>query len=85
MFDSGTLGLLLDTLPRTVQEIERPKGLVPHHLFGENKDLQEFSQRYGLPFEATRGGAETMYPDYRRKLKMWMGPTPTAKFPGQVN
>jgi len=68
-----------------VQEIERPKGLVPHHLFGENKDLQEFSQRYGLPFEATRGGAETMYPDYRKKLKMWMGATPTAKFPGEVN
>ena len=68
-----------------VQEIERPKGLVPHHLFGENKDLQEFSQRYGLPFEATRGGAETMYPEYRKKLKMWMGPTPTAKFPGEVN
>ncbi len=68
-----------------VQEIERPKGLVPHHLFGENKDLQEFAQRYGLPFEATRGGAETMYPDYRKKLRQWMGPTPTAKFPGEVN
>ena len=68
-----------------VQEIERPKGLVPHHLFGENKDLEEFSQRYGLPFEATRGGAETMYPAYRKKLKMWMGPTPAAKFPGEVN
>ena len=68
-----------------VQEIERPKGVVPHHLFGENKDLQEFSQRYGLPFEPTRGGAETMYPGYRKKLKMWMGPTPTGKFPGEVN
>ena len=68
-----------------VQEVERPKGVVPHHLFGENKDLQEFSQRYGLPFEPTRGGAETMYPDYRKKLKMWMGPTPTGKFPGEVN
>ena len=43
------------------------------------------SERYGLPFDATRGGAETMYPDFRKKLKMWMGPTPTAKFPGEVN
>jgi hypothetical protein len=68
-----------------VQEVERPKGVVPHHLFGTNKDLQEFSERYGLPFEATRGGAETSYPDYRKKLKQWMGPVPTAKFPGEVN
>jgi len=68
-----------------VQEIERPKGVVPHHLFGQNKDLKEFSERYGLPFDATRGGAETMYPDYRKKLKTWMGPAPTAKFPGAVN
>jgi hypothetical protein len=67
-----------------VQEVERPKGVVPHHLFGTNKDLKEFAGRYGLPFEATRGGAETSYPDYRRKLKEWMGPTPTAKFPGEV-
>ena len=67
-----------------VQEIERPKGVVPHHLFGTNKDLPEFAGRYGLPFEATRGGAETSYPDYRKKLKQWMGPTPTAKFPGEV-
>ena len=68
-----------------VQEVERPKGVVPHHLFGTNKDLGEFANRYGLPFEATRGGAETSYPDYRKKLKQWMGPTPTAKFPGEVN
>jgi hypothetical protein len=67
-----------------VQEVERPKGVVPHHLFGTNKDLKEFADRYGLPFEATRGGAETSYPDYRKKLKEWMGPTPTAKFPGEV-
>ena len=25
-----------------VQEVERPKGVVPHHLFGTNKDLKEF-------------------------------------------
>ena len=55
------------------------------HLFGQNTDLKEFSERYGLPFDATRGGAETMYPDYRKKLKTWMGPAPTAKFPGAVN
>ena len=27
------------------------------------------AERYGVPFEATRGGPETMYPEYRNKLK----------------
>ena len=31
--------------------------------------IREFSQEYGVPFEASRGGAETMYPEYRKKLK----------------
>jgi hypothetical protein len=52
-----------------VSEVERPKGVIPHHLPGTNTFVKEFSQRYGVPFEATRGGPETMYPEYRRKLK----------------
>jgi hypothetical protein len=51
-----------------VREVERPKGAVPHHLPGTNTFVREFSQRYGVPFEATRGGPETMYPEYRKKL-----------------
>lgn len=62
-----------------VTEIERPKGMIPHHLFGTNADLREFGERYGIPFEVTRGGAETMYPDYRKKLKQLMGPIPSAR------
>ncbi len=52
----------------TVEEIERPVGAVPHHLPGTNPFLEEFSRRWNVPFEATRGGAETMYPDYINKL-----------------
>ena len=50
---------------------ELPLGdaVVPHHLPGTNPYLKEFSEWYGIPFEATRGGAETMYPEYRQKLK----------------
>jgi hypothetical protein len=70
---------------QVVTEIDRTMGVVPHHLPGNNPFLDEFSRRTGVPFEATRGGAETSYPDYRKKLKQWMGPTPTAKFPGEVN
>ena len=49
-------------------EIERARDEVPHHLPGENPYLTEFAQRHGLPPEAARGGAETMYPDYLTQL-----------------
>lgn len=50
-------------------EIPRPAGWVPHHLPGTNAVIHEFPDEYGVPFEATRGGAETMYPEYQKKLK----------------
>jgi hypothetical protein len=50
-------------------EIPRPKGVVPHYLPGRNTLLREFADKMALPFEATRGGAETIYPEYMRTLK----------------
>ena len=50
-------------------ELPLGAGVVPHYLPGANPYLKEFSEWYGLPFEATRGGAETMYPEYRKTLK----------------
>ena len=58
-----------------VVEVIRPKGAVPSHLPGKNAFLEEFPERFGLPVEPTRGGAETMYPEYRLKLKN-MKPAP---------
>jgi hypothetical protein len=46
----------------------RKQGFVPHYLPGQNPFINEFGERTGLPVEATLGGAETMYPDYQRKL-----------------
>ena len=60
-----------------VTEIERPIGVVPHRLPGTNQDVHEFSERFGIPFEATRGGAETSYPDYRKKLQTLPPPAKT--------
>jgi hypothetical protein len=51
-----------------VTEVIRAPGVVPHHLPGENKFLEEFPKKYGVPAEAARGGAETMYPEYQQKL-----------------
>jgi hypothetical protein len=61
----------LDPNPtEVVDEIAgRPQGYVPHHLPGTNAQLHEFADREGLPFEATRGGKETIYPEYQLKLK----------------
>jgi hypothetical protein len=41
---------------------------VPNYLPGENPYLTEFADYYGLPLEAARGGAETLYPEYRQKM-----------------
>ena len=54
---------------QAVTEVDRPSGVVPHHLPGTNEFLREYAARHRLPFDATRGGADTMYPEYIEKLK----------------
>jgi hypothetical protein len=51
-----------------VVEVPRPKGSVPHHLFGQNTFLNEFADKHHIPEQAARGGAETMMPEYKSKL-----------------
>jgi hypothetical protein len=54
----------------SVEEIaNRPRGAVPNFLPGQNPFVDEFGRKYGIPPTATLGGAETMYPEYQRKLK----------------
>jgi len=62
----------------SVVEVERPIGVVPHHLPGMNTFLAEFTAKYKLPAEAARGGAETMYPEYRDKIAVQMKSANTA-------
>jgi len=52
-----------------VQEVDRPKDQVPHFLPGDNPYMTEFATRHKLPVEATQGGAETMYPEFRSKVR----------------
>jgi hypothetical protein len=51
------------------EETDHPAGWVPHRLPGTTNDSEEFAKKHGLPLEAVRGGAETTYPDYRKKLQ----------------
>ena len=52
-----------------VEIANQPRGAVPNFLPGENPFVAEFAKKYGLPVEATLGGAETMYPEFQRKMK----------------
>src|SRR5215469_9280115 len=61
-------------------ELPRPEGTVPHHLPGRNPNLREFANWYGLPFEATRGGAETLYPEYRSKITNYNPPAKCTRY-----
>jgi hypothetical protein len=51
-----------------VAEIPKPPDVVPNHLPGANPFLHEVADWYGLSYEATRGGAQTLYPEYRTKM-----------------
>ena len=51
-----------------VVEIQRPRGAIPHHLPGTNPFLNEFADKHGLPRDAARGGAETMYPEFLQTM-----------------
>ena len=46
-----------------------PEGAVPHYLPGKNPFLEELTKQYNIPAETALGGADTMYPEYRKKLK----------------
>ena len=46
----------------------RDPAYVPHFLPGKNPYLKEFADKYRLPVESTRGGAETAYPEYMKKM-----------------
>ena len=62
-----------------VDEVDRPRGKVPHEMPGENHFLGEFGQKYNIPIEATRGGAETMYPELPRKIVKERNTAPAKK------
>ncbi len=51
-----------------VEIASQQRGAVPHYLPGQNPFLNEFRKTFNLPEIATRGGAETMYPEFRSKL-----------------
>jgi glyoxylase-like metal-dependent hydrolase (beta-lactamase superfamily II) len=65
----------------------RARGFVPHYLPGTNPYIREYSTKFNLPFEATRAGAEAMYPESRNRLaqvRLGPGQNPTIPAPGRT-
>jgi hypothetical protein len=51
---------------------DHPRDFVPHWLPGQNSQLREFSEKYGVPYEGARGGSKTIYPEYIAEIKKWI-------------
>jgi len=52
------------------------RGEVPAYPLGSKHP--EYSEIHGIPFEATQGGAETMYPEYMKRIEALRKGTPAA-------
>ena len=55
----------------TANEIPRleDSGTVPHYLPGQNPEADHMIRTYNLPREAAMGYAESLYPEYRKRIK----------------
>ncbi len=51
------------------EETAQDRRHVPFYMPGKNEFIQEFTTKYAIPVIASRGGAETMYPEFVAKLK----------------
>jgi hypothetical protein len=67
-------------------EVPRPRGSVPHYLPDQNPAINqaEFATIYHLPAETARGGAETMYPEYKKKLTGYVPPERCQRYCDEI-
>jgi len=52
-----------------VPRLSGPGSAIPSILPGENTFTQEVTKLYHIPAKATMGGAQTMYPEYRKEIQ----------------
>jgi len=53
----------------SIIESDMPDDYFPHFLPGENPYLIEYAERHGIPYAATFGGADSMYPEYVETIR----------------
>jgi hypothetical protein len=59
-------------------EGREPGTSVPHYLPDQNPFVEEFMKLYNLPREAVLGYRDTLYPEYRKKIKDTYVPPPAC-------
>ena len=59
-------------------EVPTDKNKVPHFLPGKNPFMKDFSDKFGLPFDAIWAGAESTYPEYMSKIAAGSYPKPAS-------
>ncbi|HEY2384514.1 MAG TPA: MBL fold metallo-hydrolase [Terriglobia bacterium] len=57
-------------------EVPTDKNKVPHFLPGKNPFIKDFSDKFGLPFDAVFSGAMSTYPEYMAKIESGSIPKP---------
>jgi hypothetical protein len=55
-----------------VMEVPMDKNDLPYYLPGQNPFIEDYSDLFGLPFEAVIGGAESTYPEYLPRIEALM-------------
>jgi hypothetical protein len=70
----------IDELPRA-----EAGDVFPHYLPGKNPFVNELTGYYNLPQEAVLGGAQTMYPEFRKRLAGYQPPVMCKRYCGCGN
>lgn len=67
-----------------VDEVDRPAGVVPMRLPGQDPMLDQWAVQNHVPIEAARGGAQTMLPEYQDYMKKLPPNPPLATIEKQI-
>ena len=56
------------------------QGTVPHNLPGKNPFVNEMTRMYNLPLDVVMGGADQMYPEFRKRLESYEPPKSCGRY-----
>jgi hypothetical protein len=80
----GNLGNGVSSPCEPIAELPRADAgnVMPHYLPGKNPFVNEVTEKHHIPPSAVLGGAETMYPEYRKKLTGYVPPFVCTRYCG---
>jgi hypothetical protein len=80
----GNLGNGVSSPCEPIAELPRADAgnVMPHYLPGTNPFVNELTEKHNIPLPAVMGGAETMYPEYRKTLKGYVPPAMCKRYCG---